>query len=160
MTSAGPDAKSELHYTPDATRDPNNLPLRDTFHFLRRLTHEVAIAWQQLQPNITKTQYVVLYVIDAVPGIEQIHLGMDTACSKASLAELLNRLEKRGLITRKQDPADRRRRMVFITPEGKKLLDESRPTTRSIDDIFLSRLTDTERRQFHAMLVKMLTYRE
>ncbi len=158
MTTSAPDTGKKTDYTPDSVRDPTELPLQETFHLLRRLTHEIAVAWQQLQPDITKTQYAVMRVIDTCPGIEQVHLGIDAACSKASLAELLNRLEKRGLIRRVADPGDKRRRQVFLTEAGQLLLNENRAAAHAIDHIFLDRLSVEDQQTFHQMLIKMLTF--
>lgn len=160
MTQTAEKSAHKLTYTPDSTRDPETLPLQETFHLVRRLTHEITVAWQQLQPDITKTQYAVLRVIEASPGIEQLHLGLGAACSKASLAELLNRMEKRHLIRREADPGDKRRRMVYLSPAGQRLLDKSRADATAIDNIFLDRLNTAEKNEFHRMLLKMLTFRE
>lgn len=40
------------------------------------------------------------------------------AAPKQSLARNLNQLEARGFVTRETDPADRRRRLVTLTPSG------------------------------------------
>jgi DNA-binding MarR family transcriptional regulator len=40
------------------------------------------------------------------------------AAPKQSLARNLNQLEARGFVTRQTDPADRRRRLVTLTPAG------------------------------------------
>ncbi|MCF8508170.1 MAG: MarR family transcriptional regulator [Hyphomonadaceae bacterium] len=40
------------------------------------------------------------------------------AAPKQSLARNLNQLEARGFVTRETDPADRRRRLVTLTPAG------------------------------------------
>jgi DNA-binding MarR family transcriptional regulator len=43
-----------------------------------------------------------------------------------SLTDSINELESRGLLSRRPDPADRRRQLVEITADGRRLLDGDR----------------------------------
>ena len=49
------------------------------------------------------------------------HLGL----SSGGLTKRLIRLERRGFVTRRMDPADRRSLLVTLTPEGKKLTESA-----------------------------------
>ena len=49
------------------------------------------------------------------------------AKDKACLTNLMNNLEKKGYVYRKEDPADRRNKLVFLTPEGEEFKDQIRP---------------------------------
>ena len=46
------------------------------------------------------------------------------AKDKACLTNLMNNLEKKGYVYRKEDPADRRNKLVFLTPEGEEFKDQ------------------------------------
>ena len=50
-------------------------------------------------------------------GITQQVLAERTAKDKACLTNLMNNLEKKGYVHRKEDPEDRRNKLVFLTPE-------------------------------------------
>lgn len=90
------------------------------------------------------------------PGIEQVALTEVAVSTKATLAEMLSRMETRGLVKREHDPADKRRRFVFLTPEGEALLASSKPVGNRVDEAFLGRLTDNERQQFAELIHKMM----
>lgn len=51
-------------------------------------------------------------------GISQQILAEKTAKDKACLTNLINNLEKKGWVIRKENPADRRNRLIFLTSEG------------------------------------------
>lgn len=128
----------------------------ETFHLLRQLFQQHTSRWQQALPELTKPQYAVMRVIAEHPAIEQVSL-MDAAVStKATLAEMLSRMEKRGLVRREHDPSDKRRRFVYLTEEGKRLLEKSRSVGDSVDAVFLNKLSTKEREQFSLLISKMM----
>ena len=92
------------------------------FHLLRQLFQQHTARWQHALPDLTKPQYAVMRAIAERPGIEQINLMEAAVSTKATLAEMLSRMEKRGLVRRENDPLDKRRRFVYLTTEGEALL--------------------------------------
>lgn len=132
---------------------------QETFHLLRQLFQQHTSCWQRALPNLTKPQYAVMRSVAEHPGIEQVALTEVAVSTKATLAEMLSRMEARGLVRREQDPADKRRRFIFLTEEGTALLAQSQPTGSRVDDAFLSRLTPDEQAQF-ARLVRKMTGEE
>jgi DNA-binding MarR family transcriptional regulator len=47
-------------------------------------------------------------------------------CDGSTVTWIVDRLEQRGLVERRSDPADRRVRLVALTPEGRRIRDEIR----------------------------------
>ena len=43
------------------------------------------------------------------------------------MLQILNNLEKKGYVHRKEDPEDRRNKLVFLTPEGEEFKKQIRP---------------------------------
>ena len=60
-------------------------------------------------------------------GISQQFLAEKTAKDKACLTNLMGNLEKKGWIVRREDPADRRNRLVYLTSEGEEISARVRP---------------------------------
>lgn len=128
----------------------------EPFHLIRQLFQQHTGRWQQVLPEVTKPQYAVLRAIAEKPGIEQISL-MDAAVStKATLAELLARMEKRGLVRREGDDADKRRRYVWLTAEGEALLARAMPKGNAVDNAFMDRLSLEQREAFVRILMQMM----
>lgn len=133
------------------------MELRNTaFHLLRQLFQQHTSRWQHELPELTKPQYAVMRAIAEHPGIEQIALMEAAVSTKATLAEMLSRMESRGLVTRESDPQDKRRRFVYLTGEGETLLTGAMPLGDRVDDEFLGRLIDDERKQFTQLVRKMM----
>ncbi|EAZ8443866.1 winged helix-turn-helix transcriptional regulator, partial [Salmonella enterica] len=72
-------------------------------------------------------------------------------------AEMLSRMENRGLVKRENDPLDKRRRFVYLTVQGQTLLTAAIPLGDRVDDEFLGRLSAEEREQFTQLVRKMMT---
>ncbi|HEE0083017.1 TPA: MarR family transcriptional regulator [Citrobacter youngae] len=133
------------------------MELRNTaFHLLRQLFQKHTARWQHALPELTKPQYAVMRAIAEQPGIEQVTLTEAAVCTKATLAEMLSRMEKRNLARREHDPADKRRRFVYLTAQGEALLASATPLGDSVDDEFLGRLSGEEREQFTQLVRKMM----
>ena len=126
------------------------------FHLLRQLFQQHTARWQHALPDLTKPQYAVMRAIAECPGIEQVNLMEAAVSTKATLAEMLSRMEKRGLVRRENDPLDKRRRFVYLTAEGEALLKVSMPLGNRVDEEFLGRLNDEERAQFALLIKKMM----
>ncbi|HCD2001813.1 MarR family winged helix-turn-helix transcriptional regulator [Citrobacter farmeri] len=126
------------------------------FHLLRQLFQQHTARWQHELPDLTKPQYAVMRAIAERPGIEQVNLMEAAVSTKATLAEMLSRMEKRGLVRRENDPLDKRRRFVYLTKEGETLLSSAMPLGNSVDDEFLGRLSPQERALFTQLVRKMM----
>lgn len=127
------------------------------FHLMRQLIQEHTARWQKSLPDLTKQQYAVLTAVREKPGIEQMEL-MDAAVStKATLAELLARMEKKGLIARQQGDADRRRRFIFLTDAGQAALAQAKPVADKVDAAFLDALSTPRQQALVGLLQDMLS---
>ncbi|QRG80005.1 MarR family winged helix-turn-helix transcriptional regulator [Citrobacter sp. R56] len=126
------------------------------FHLLRQLFQQHTARWQHELPSLTKPQYAVMRAIAERPGIEQVALMEAAVSTKATLAEMLSRMESRGLVKRENDPQDKRRRFVHLTTEGETLLASVTPLGNCVDEEFLGRLSDEEREQFTQLVRKMM----
>jgi DNA-binding MarR family transcriptional regulator len=78
-------------------------------------------------------------------------LGYD----RGQLVGLLDELEERGLVERRRDPNDRRRQLVRITAQGKRMLTSLRALARRVEADFLAPLSDEERAELHSLLVRL-----
>lgn len=129
----------------------------EAFHLLRQLFQQHTARWQHDLPDLTKPQYAVLRAISEHPGIEQVTLTEAAVSTKATLAEMLSRMEQRGLVRREHDPADKRRRFVFLTAEGEELLARAIPLGNAVDEEFLGRLSADERQHFSRLIHTLIS---
>ncbi|GAB0104183.1 MarR family transcriptional regulator [Nocardia sp. JMUB6875] len=128
----------------------------EVFHVMRRVLQEHASRWQAALPELTKPQYAVLRAIHEDSGLEQSALIKAAASTKATLAELLSRLEDRGLVVRYGDSRDKRRRYVELTAEGRRTVLRAGPVVSEVDESMIECLRPREREQLLAMLRRMV----
>jgi DNA-binding MarR family transcriptional regulator len=85
-------------------------------------------------------------------------LGESLGITAAAASQMLERLANEGLVTRSEDPHDRRVKQIRLTPLGESTLNESILTHKSWLEHLASSLTEEERCQVAAAL-KLLSER-
>ena len=85
----------------------------------------------------------------------QAELARALETDAGSLALVLSDLERLGAITRKPDPASRRRNLVRCTEHGYEVLREMDDAVNQANDQLLKSVTAAEREQFHAVLTRI-----
>ncbi|TCV09007.1 MarR family transcriptional regulator [Samsonia erythrinae] len=125
------------------------------FHVMRVLLQEHTARWTTLVPDLTKPQYAVLEALMISGDLDQIALGHASATTKATLTEMLGRMEQRGLIERQNDKTDKRRRIVRLTAVGEAKLVAIRPFAESITNSMMTGLSAQEQETLIALLAKV-----
>ncbi|WP_037559925.1 MarR family winged helix-turn-helix transcriptional regulator [Spirillospora albida] len=76
------------------------------------------------------------------------------SCEPSNVTGIIDGLERRGLATRRPDPADRRVKQVVLTAEGERRRDHLRARGRAQAEAFLA-LTPAERLQLRDFLARI-----
>ncbi|MCZ9339106.1 MarR family transcriptional regulator, partial [Streptomyces sp. TRM76130] len=66
----------------------------------------------------TSPQFAVLNALVAEPGLDQRTVGERVGLDRSTIAEVISRLSRRGLIDKVRDPQDGRRALLRPTDEG------------------------------------------
>jgi DNA-binding MarR family transcriptional regulator len=93
--------------------------------FLIRRLHQIHLslfAEECAAFKVTPVQYSILTAVAAQPGLEQAALAQQVGIDRATLANVVARLARRGLVRRLQGKQDRRLKHVLPTQAGRKLL--------------------------------------
>ena len=77
--------------------------------------------------------------------------------TSGGMTAALDRLERKGLITRAPNPADRRGSLVRLTDEGRARIDEAMSRHVIAERELIAGLTEQERLQLHRLLAKLLS---
>ena len=99
--------------------------------------------------------HAILAVLDEGSRETQGAIADALGYDKGQLVGLLDELEEAGLVVRQRDQTDRRRHVVQMTPAGRKALEKARRLSAGLDENFLSALSDREREQLHALLLRL-----
>lgn len=127
----------DLHFKTQANNSDNVLIS------LRRIIQAIDIHSRQLvrKHGITTPQLIILKQIEGQETITVTQLAKQVSLKQATVTDILNRLERKGLILRVKDTGDRRRVLVKETDAGKKLL-EAAPSP--LQDTFLEKFENLE----------------
>ena len=104
--------------------------------------------------GLTPAQFAVLNTLlekDAVPFKE---LAAAIWCTPATMTGIVDTLEKKGLVTRQANPADRRSLLVCLTPAGATLQSQV-PSMGSLFQNCCAGLNADEARQLSELLSKL-----
>jgi len=135
------------------------LPSHRVPSFLSYLLRQIClgIMAEVLGPaDLRPVEYATLTTLDAEPGIDQRRLAARIACDKMSTSQLVERLEARGLVMRRIDPADRRARVLHLTPKGLALRRRLQPAALAAQDRILAPLRPEERPQLVDLIARVV----
>ena len=89
-------------------------------------------------------------------GLTQRQLGELCGIDKTTMVVTLDQLEIAGLARRRPSPSDRRARLVEVTPEGEKVLDQAQQIAARIQDDVLATLPEPDRAIFLRSIVSLV----
>jgi len=138
---------------------PSAFDLASRPGFLIRRLHQIHTALfieECAAFNITPVQYSVMTMTAEQPGLEQARLGHEVGVDRTTLANVVARLEARGLLRRTTTRTDRRLKRVFLTARGKKLLEQMAQPARRAHARTIEALSSAERTIFLNALAKLV----
>lgn len=123
-------------------------------HLLRRAEQFAAEIFLQaeLPGGVTLRQTVLLAAIAEAEGASQSDLVGATGVDRSTLAEMMARMERKGLISREAAEDDGRAKSVSLTNEGKRRLEAALPAMRAVDKALLAALPKNRQATFTATL--------
>ncbi|MCM6777646.1 MarR family winged helix-turn-helix transcriptional regulator [Nocardia sp. CDC159] len=92
--------------------------------------------------------YAVLSALGRGTARGQGVLAEEIGADKTRIIPVLDDLQERGLIERRPDPADRRARLLALTPAGRALRDAVQADIQAREEKLLDRLSAADRRGF------------
>jgi DNA-binding MarR family transcriptional regulator len=121
--------------------------IKDILGFHIRLAH-VAVYRHFISTfselDLTQKQVSVLWLVSDNPGLAQTDLAQRLFMDRATTMGIVNRLQARHLISRGPSPEDRRRKRLYLTPEGDALLGRSKQAIWEHERWLKSRFTKPE----------------
>ena len=105
--------------------------------------------------DISLVQFCILVVIQRNPGLSQTDLGQALGIDRSTMVTLIDRLQSRGLVTRKASPNDRRSYALMVKPDGEALLRQIAPIVEAYEQSLAGGLSDGERAQLLSLLQKI-----
>ena len=107
---------------------------------------------QMASIGLTRSQWWLLTYLFFKDGINQSELAILMDMEKAPLSRLLDRMEKKGWVIRKNENKDRRTKNIYLSETIKPLISSMRDKAAEYRSESLSILTDKERNKLKAIL--------
>jgi DNA-binding MarR family transcriptional regulator len=129
--------------------------------FLIRRAHQMATAVFMEENKVlglTPVQFGALVAIREVPGTDATRVSDVIFFDRATIGNVLERLEKRGLLVRKPDAEDKRTKRLFLTPKGQAIIKKIDATASRIAQRILAPLPLREHSRFLQMLAKLTEF--
>ncbi len=98
--------------------------------------------------DLTPRQYAVLVTVAHNEGLSQTNLVDRTGIDRSTLADIIRRMLKKGLIQRRRTKEDARAYAVRLSEEGWKTLKSAEPMAKRIDDKIMAALPNSNRERF------------
>jgi DNA-binding MarR family transcriptional regulator len=107
--------------------------------------------------DLRPVDFSVLSLIAHNPGISSRQLCSELNILPPNLVGMINTLEKRELILRKQHPSDGRVIGLHLSEVGSKLMLDAEQTAKELENDAAAKLTATERKTLMRLLQKIYT---
>lgn len=120
---------------------------RSPLHLLHRAGQCAAEIFQTElgSGDLTPRQFAVLVTVSQNEGLSQTHLVERTGIDRSTLADIVRRMLKKGLLQRRRTREDARAYAVKLTEEGSRVLKSAEPLARRVDERILSGLPAGQR---------------
>jgi DNA-binding MarR family transcriptional regulator len=132
--------------------------LEDQIGFVLRLATQfhTAIFTARMVDGLTQTQFATLATIYQVGPCSQSELSKLLALDTATVNGVIERLTSRGFVVSTDDPSDRRRQTIALTPEGAVIGPAAIDAAREITAGTIAKLTQAEEARLLQLLRKMI----
>lgn len=95
--------------------------------------------------GLRQVLFAILSIVSNSPGINQSRVGKLLGIKRANMVSLINELIDLGLISRMEDPRDRRSMSLTVTAAGTALIREGLKKIRAHEERMLAGFTDDEK---------------
>ena len=127
-------------------------------HLIRRAQQIAVAAFMEETASfdVTPVQFAILNALIDSPGEDQVTLAKHVAFDPATFGSVVGRLEAKAWVTRTADHKDKRRKLLWVTEDGKKVALEMKKAVDKAQLRIVGPLQQGERKQLAALLEKLV----
>ena len=143
--------------TTESDHPPEPYRLDDQVGYLLRLAHQrhLSIFQQNMLDDLTPTQFSALIRLAEIGSCSQNDLGRRTSVDVATIKGVVDRLENKDLVAIRNNPDDRRQKIVSLTRQARKIIDQLEQVGLDISRTTMKPLTRAEQDQLLGLLRKL-----
>jgi DNA-binding MarR family transcriptional regulator len=124
---------------------------RSPIHLLHRASQaavDIFAAEMKRSGDLTPRQLAVLITVGQDEGLNQTELVERTGIDRSTMADIVKRMQRKGLLQRRRTKEDARAYAVKLTYEGRRVLRAAEPLGKRIDERVLEALPQQRRGEF------------
>jgi MarR family transcriptional regulator, temperature-dependent positive regulator of motility len=130
-------------------------------HLLRRAVQVMNLLWdEEVSHTITSPQFAALNALYSEPNLDQRTLGRRISLDRSTMAEVVSRLDDRGLIQTQRDSRDGRRKTIALTPKGLHAVQQLIPRTHAMTSRLVGPLDPAHREELLRLLTEVVRANE
>ena len=137
----------------------SEMPLWARPGYLLRRLHQIhyALFFEECAGfDITPVQYGLLTTLSTNPDLDQNSIARELGIDRTNVADVINRLSRRGLIERRRGKVDKRTMLARLTPEGKRVTKEMYLSMQRAQERLLEPIPPAERHAFISTLIRLI----
>ncbi|NHA15900.1 MarR family winged helix-turn-helix transcriptional regulator [Thioalkalivibrio sp. XN279] len=119
-----------------------------------RLSAAIAESYSR-RYGLSIPEWRVIAVLAHAPGASAAEVAERTAMDKVAVSRAVRRLQQTGRVSRRMAAGDRRRSMLDLTAEGRRIYDRITPALRRYEEQLLAVLDVAERRTMDTLLSRL-----
>lgn len=106
--------------------------------------------------NLQSKHFGILFWLSKQGARSQVELGQQMEIDRTPMVQLIDYLEKQGLVERTPHPSDRRAHAVKITDAGQKVYLQAFQIAAMVEEEIFGSLSQVERQQLNILLNRMM----
>ncbi len=130
----------------DLNKSPGHLLRRAQQYSFDQFAKEVGTG------GLTPRQFAVLHTVSKNEGLSQTDLVMHTGIDRSTLADMISRMLKKGLLARQRTKADARANAVRLTAKGRTAMNNARAKVMKADSAVLKVVPKAQQAAFMRIL--------
>lgn len=133
--------------------------LGDRPGYLIRRLHQIHVGLfleECAEYNLTPVQFGVLTVLSDDRELDQISIATELGVDRNTTADVIRRLERRGLLTRPESTADKRTKLARITPAGLSVVEQMQPQMIEAQKRLVGALSEEEYASLMSLMNKLV----
>lgn len=122
--------------------------------FYRAVTRSIRNIYEEGY-GLTVSEWRTMANLNDVETLSASEIVTRSSMDKVNVSRAITSLQKKDMLKRHVDPTDRRRVLLRLTPEGRRVVSEIIPRVKSIESRLLDGLTDAEINELHRIMDKI-----
>ena len=141
----------------EAVLKDNPIPFAYRINYVANFYVGPLVAMMEKSFRLTRSEWIVLFCLTRQPRLNAQQISIVTGRPKTSIASAVKLLQKKGLIIRRTDIADSRRRVLHLTESGQRTYASIIKSFIEREKAMMDALDPTERRELARLFGKIIS---